>query len=81
MADVWDQTDGNSSWKLNFARDFNDWEVDLVVDLLKVLHKERVSSVLDKISWKGLAGGSFIICDAYKMLNPRTTPLFPVKSI
>ena len=81
VADVWDQTIGKGSWKLNLSRDFNDWEVDLVVALLNSLLKERVSSDLDKISWKGLAGCSFYVSDAYKVLNPSATPLFPVKGI
>ena len=72
---------GNNNWKLNLSRDFNDWEIDLVVALLNSLQKERVSSDLDKISWKGPAGGSFSISDAFKVLNSSVTPLFPVKGI
>ena len=37
LADVWDHTVGNGSWKLNLSRDFNDWEVDLAVALLNSL--------------------------------------------
>ena len=49
--------------------------------LLNSLQKERVSSDLDKISWKGLASGSFFVSDAFKVLNLSVTPLFPVKGI
>ena len=52
VADVWDQTMGNGSYKLNLYRDFNDWEIVLAVDLLNSLQKERVSHEPDKISWK-----------------------------
>ena len=81
MADAWDQTVRNDSWELNLSKDFNDWEVDLVVALLSSLQKERVSYELDKISWKGLAGCTFSISEAVKVLNSRVTPLFPIKSI
>ena len=40
VADVWDQTVGNDNWKLNPYRDFNDWEVTLVVALLNSLQKK-----------------------------------------
>ena len=81
VADVWDQIVRNGSWKLNLSKDFNDWEVDLVVALLNSLEKERVSSNSDKISWKGPSGYSFSVSDAYKVLNSSATPLFPVKGI
>ena len=81
VADVWDQTVGNSSWKLNLYRDFNDWEVALAVALLNSLQKERVSSKLDKISWKAPIECSFLVSEAVKVLSPRGTPLFPIKGI
>ena len=34
------------------------------------LQKERLTFDLDKISWKGLAGYSFSVSDAFKVLNP-----------
>ena len=40
-------------WRLNFVRAFNNWEVDLIVNLLNVLQKERVSTVADSVSWRG----------------------------
>lgn len=56
---VWDQTDcGNR--KLNFVRPFNHYEVDLVVNILNVLQKERVTAKLDKDSWKEARSVSFL---------------------
>ena len=49
--------------------------------LLNSLLKERVSSDSDKISWKGPTGSKFSISDAYKVLNPSATPLFPIKGV
>ena len=36
---------------------------------------------MDKICWKGLVGASFSVHDAYKVLNPSPTTLFPAKGI
>ena len=32
-----DQNSGQGGWNLNFLRDFNDWELDMVEDLLHML--------------------------------------------
>ena len=37
VAEVWDHSVGNRSWKLNFLRAFNDWELDQVANLLCTL--------------------------------------------
>ena len=65
----------NGSWKPNIYKDFNDWEVTLAMALLNSLQKERVSSELDKISWKGPIGCSFSVSKVVKVLSPRGTPL------
>ena len=53
----------------------------LVVALLNSLHKERVSSEPDKISWKGPIGCSFSVSEAVKVQSPRGTPMFPIMGI
>ena len=35
--EVWDSTFGQGGWNLRFIRAFNDWELDLVGDLLTIL--------------------------------------------
>ena len=49
--------------------------------LLNSMQKEKVSSDLDNISWKGSTGDSFSVSDAFKVLTPSVTPLFLVKGI
>ena len=49
--------------------------------LLNSLSKERVSSELDKISWKSPIGCSFSVSEVVKVLILRVTPLFPIKGI
>ncbi|RVX23479.1 putative ribonuclease H protein [Vitis vinifera] len=43
VEEMWDQNSGQGGWNLNFLRDFNDWELDMVGDLLHVLRGHRPS--------------------------------------
>ena len=56
LAEVWGHLVGNGSWNLNFERAFNDWEMEMVGNLLSALQKEMVTSELDMVSWLGAAG-------------------------
>ena len=58
------------SWNLMFARAFNDWELDMVVNLLNALQKEKVSSEPDKISRNRGKGDSFSVKKAYRTPQP-----------
>ena len=76
---------GSGSWKLNFLRVFNDWELDLVTNLLSTLQQQRVTSEPDGITWKGMGGESFSVREAYRVQHSRTTTVhtvvFPAKGI
>ena len=76
---MWDQTVRNGYWNLKFVRSFNDWEVDLVVNMFSDMQKERVTIVLDKVIWRGVDGGRFSVKEAYRMLQLSSTSLFPAK--
>ena len=65
VAEVWDQSVGRGSWNLKFVRDFNDWELELVVNLLKALPKESISFEIDKVNWKGVKGDCFTVKEAF----------------
>ncbi|RVW98717.1 Transposon TX1 uncharacterized 149 kDa protein [Vitis vinifera] len=43
VEDLWDQNVGEGGWNLCFIRDFNDWEVELVGELLQVLRGIRMT--------------------------------------
>ncbi|RVW79961.1 hypothetical protein CK203_047500 [Vitis vinifera] len=43
MEEMWDQNFGGGGWNLRFIRDFNDWELDMVGNLL---HELRGHSIL-----------------------------------
>ena len=53
MSEVWDQLNGHGSWNLRFARAFDDWELDMVVNLLKTIRKKRLMPSLTKCLGKG----------------------------
>ena len=42
VAEVWDQSCGTGSWNLKFLRAVNDWEIEGIANLLKVIRKEIV---------------------------------------
>ncbi|RVW86285.1 hypothetical protein CK203_043247 [Vitis vinifera] len=50
--EVWDSSFGQRGWNLIFSRDFNDWELDLIGDLLNMPMGFRISSEEDSMFWK-----------------------------
>ena len=50
--EVWDSSFGQGGWNLRFSRDFNDWELDLIGDLLNMPMGFRISSEEDSMFWK-----------------------------
>ena len=68
-------------WNLRFLRNFNDWEVGMVGDLLLKLRGLRPSLEDDAILWKGGKSGKYKVKKAYSgLVNPSDT-VFPEKSI
>ena len=55
IEEMWDQNSGQGGWNPNFLRDFNDWELDMVGDLLHMLRGHRPSF-----------GGRFSLLEARK---------------
>ncbi|RVW54014.1 Transposon TX1 uncharacterized 149 kDa protein [Vitis vinifera] len=47
--EVWDSSLGQGGWNLRFSRDFNDWELDLIRDLLNMMRDFRISSEEDSV--------------------------------
>ena len=52
IEEMWDQNSGQEGWNLNFFRDFNDWELDMVGDLLYILRGHRPSLEEDSVLWR-----------------------------
>ncbi|RVW90817.1 hypothetical protein CK203_028606 [Vitis vinifera] len=47
--EVWDSSLGQGGWNLRFYRNFNDWELDLIRDLLNMLRDFRISLEEDSV--------------------------------
>ena len=81
VEEMWDQNFGQGGWNLRFLRDFNDWELDMVGDLLHVLRGHRPSLEEDSVFWKGGRNGQFRVKEVYSLLaNPNDTA-FPTSCI
>ncbi|KAJ9682385.1 hypothetical protein PVL29_018325 [Vitis rotundifolia] len=81
VKDVWDSSLGQGGWNLIFSRDFNDWELDLIGDLLILLRDFRTSSKEDSVFWKEGNHGTFRVKDAFRLLDAPNDTAFPVKCI
>ena len=49
--DVWDSTLGQRGWNLRFARDSNDWELDLIEAMFNMLRDFKISQEEDSVLW------------------------------
>ena len=78
---MWDQNSGQGGWNLRFIRDFNDWELDVVGELLQVLRSQRISLEEDLVFWKGGKNGKFGVKEAYALLICPSVSLFPKNGI
>ena len=77
VEEMWDQNSGQGGWNLNFLRDFDNWELDMVGDLLHALRGHRPSLEEDSVLWRRGRNGQFRVKEAYSLLaNPNDT-VFP----
>ncbi|RVW95641.1 hypothetical protein CK203_031611 [Vitis vinifera] len=49
VEEMWDQNFGQGGWNLGFLRDFNDWEMDMIGNLLHVLRDYKPSMEEDSV--------------------------------
>ncbi|RVX04879.1 hypothetical protein CK203_019318 [Vitis vinifera] len=81
IEEMWDHDSGQGDWKLVFVRDFNDWEMDMVGELL---HTLRVIGPLWRMTQ--LCGGREEMVfskskEAYKLLDKPNATVFPARRI
>ena len=81
IEEMWDQDSGQGDWKLVFVRDFNDWEMDMVGELLHTLRGYRPSLEGDSVVWKQGRNGIFKIKEAYRQLDKPNVIVFPARRI
>ena len=75
--EVWDQNFGNGGWNLRFFEAFNDWELDLLGDLLTILRGYILTLEEDSVTWKGGRNGKFGVKEAYRLLITPNDISFP----
>ncbi|RVW45688.1 hypothetical protein CK203_105137 [Vitis vinifera] len=78
---MWDQHSGQGDWNLVFVRDFNDWEMDMVGDLLLTLRGHRPSMEDDSVIWRQGRNGRYRVKEAYRLLDKPNAIEFPARRI
>ncbi|WJZ89560.1 hypothetical protein VitviT2T_008772 [Vitis vinifera] len=81
IEEMWDQHSGQGDWNLVFVRDFNDWEMDMVGDLLHTLRGHRSSMEDDSVIWRQGRNGRYRVKEAYRMLDKPNSTVFPARGI
>ncbi|RVW43661.1 hypothetical protein CK203_080462 [Vitis vinifera] len=81
VEEMWDQNSGQGNWNLNFLRDFNDWELELVGDFLHILRGHKPSLEEDSVLWRKGRNGQFRVKEAYSLLVRSDDTGFPSRSI
>ena len=64
---------------MRFIRDFNDWELDMVSNLLHALRGHRITLEEDSVFWKEGRNGQFRVKKAYNLLESPLTAVFSKK--
>ena len=81
VCEVWDSSLGQGGWNLSLVRDFNDWEMDQIGDMLNLLKDFRISPEEDSVRWKWEGNGVFGAKGAYKRLCGSSAGVFPNRRI
>ena len=81
VEEMWDQNFSQGGWNLRFLRDFNDWELDMIGELLYALRGYKPSMEEDSVCWKGGKNGKFRVKEAYSLLANPNDIVFPSRCI
>ena len=81
MEEMWDQNFGQGGWNLRFLRDFNDWDLDMVGNLLLALRGHRITMEEDLVFWKEGRNGQFSVKKAYSLLVSPIAAVFPKSNV
>ncbi|RVW55172.1 hypothetical protein CK203_066946 [Vitis vinifera] len=73
IEEMWDQHSGQGDWNLVFVRDFNDWEMDMVGDLLHTLRGHSLPWRMTQLN----GGKEEMVFSGLKMLTGCWSSLMP----
>ena len=66
---------------MRFIRDFNDWELDMVGNLLHELRGHKITLEEDSVFWKEGENGQSRVKEVYSLLDSPLTVVFPKNKI
>ncbi|RVX03573.1 hypothetical protein CK203_027919 [Vitis vinifera] len=81
VEEYWDQNLGQGEWNLRLLRDFYDWELGMVGNLLVELREYRVTLEEDSVYWKEGEDGLFKVKKAYGVLANTEGVDFPHSNV
>lgn len=81
MAEIWNCPLGQDSWNFRFVRAFNDWELDVVLSLLRAVQLELITLAEESVLWKVVKSDRFTVREAYNLLQRAAFSSFPIKGI
>ena len=81
VEEYWNQNLGQGGWNLRLLRAFNDWELDMVGNLLVELREYRVTLEEDSVFWKEGKDGLFKVKKAYSVLANTEGAKFPHSNV
>ncbi|RVW47167.1 hypothetical protein CK203_070192 [Vitis vinifera] len=81
VEEMWDQNFAQGGWNLRFLRDFNDWDLDMVGNLLLALRGHRITMEEDLVFWKEGRNGQFSVKKAYSLLVSPIAAVFPKSNV
>ena len=81
VEETWDQNLGQGGWNLRLLRDFNDWELGMVGNLLVELREYRVTLEEDSVIWKEGDDRLFKVKKVYSVLANTEGAEFPYSNV
>ncbi|KAJ9680532.1 hypothetical protein PVL29_019761 [Vitis rotundifolia] len=82
VADCWDAMGEVGGWNPRFLRPFNDWEVDEVESLLRIIQGKRLNAELeDRMVWNVTKNGIFSVKSCFNSLDNSSAVPFPWRII
>lgn len=70
VAELYENSEGNYCWKLDFVRGFNDWEVEDVTSLYSKLESQKLrENIEDALIWKLASSRNFSVRCCCNLIN------------
>ena len=82
VAELWEGPGLEGGWNFCFERSFNDWELDIVQCFICTVSSKRLNPLIrDRLLWKEVKDGIFIVKSSFVFLEGGRQQLVPVKML